>query len=81
MKLYYGVHNIKSIVFDKIPLSIFIEPIKFLKILKGTDKINVKKVFKKIKTLAIAFSISRNIKKKSLENPDILQGSKTKASW
>ncbi|MCP6760838.1 MAG: hypothetical protein NHB32_19310 [Fischerella sp. CENA71] len=81
LRLCYGVHNIKSIVCDKIPLSIFIDPMKFLKILKGKDKINIKSIFKKVKTLALAFLASQNIKKKSSGNPDILQGSKTKASW
>ncbi|BAZ70401.1 MAG: hypothetical protein KME28_02310 [Pelatocladus maniniholoensis HA4357-MV3] len=81
LKLCYGVHNIKSIISNNIPLSIFTEPVKFLKILKGRDKMNIKIVFKKVKTLVIAFLTSQNIKKKSLEKPDILQGSKTKASW
>ncbi|MFB2771451.1 hypothetical protein ACE1AT_19505 [Pelatocladus sp. BLCC-F211] len=81
LKLCYGVHNIKFIVSNQIPLSIFAEPIQFLKILQGRDKINIKTVFKKVKTLVIAFLNSQNIKKKSLDNPDILQGSKTKASW
>ncbi|TBR61418.1 hypothetical protein B4U84_11625 [Westiellopsis prolifica IICB1] len=81
LELCYGFHNVRLIVSDRFPWSIFTAPIKFLKRLKGRDKVNLYTVFHKVKVLAIAFSTSRNIKKKSLENPDILQGSKTKASW
>ncbi|RAM49590.1 MAG: hypothetical protein C6Y22_21410 [Hapalosiphonaceae cyanobacterium JJU2] len=81
LKLCYGKHNLQLIMTDSFPWAIFPAPIEFLKNLMGRDKVNFYTVFQKIKVLAIAFSTSRNIKKKSLENPDILQGSKTKASW
>jgi hypothetical protein len=81
LKLCYGEHNIKSIVSDGFPWSIFTAPIAFLKRLKRTDKFTLSTVIHKFKVLAIAFAASRNIKKRSLENPDILQGSQAKASW
>lgn len=79
--LYYGEHNINSIVTDKFPWSIFTEPIDFLKRLKGRDPINIHVIFKKIKILAIIFLVSRKIRNINVKTPEILQGSKVKASW
>ncbi|MDM9385339.1 hypothetical protein QUB80_32305 [Chlorogloeopsis sp. ULAP01] len=81
LKLCYGKHNIKSIVSDEFPWSICTAPIDFLRRLKRRDKVNLSTAIHKFKVLAIAFAASRNIKKRSLENPDILQGSQAKASW
>lgn len=81
LKSCYGDHNIKLIVSNKIPLSLFTEPIEFLKMFKGKDKIKTKTLFKKLKTLIIAFFTFQKINNKTLDKPDILQGSQTKASW
>jgi DNA-directed RNA polymerase subunit RPC12/RpoP len=81
LELCYGKHNIKLIVPDGFPWSIFIDPIEFLKRLKGRDKVNLYTVIQKIKILAIAYAVSHNIRKKSLEMPDILQGDEAKAHW
>lgn len=65
----------------KISLSIWIKPIKFLQMLKGKDTISLYTVMHKVKILAIAFVVFQNIKKRSVEKPDILQGKEAKAHW
>ncbi|WP_315790660.1 hypothetical protein [Fischerella sp. JS2] len=79
--LCYGKHNVRLIAADCFPWSIFSSPIEFLKRLKGTEKLTLYTISQKLRILAIAFFVSRNIRNRSLENPDILQGSKVKASW
>ncbi|RCJ23960.1 hypothetical protein A6S26_20435 [Nostoc sp. ATCC 43529] len=82
LELCYGRHNISTITSGgKIPLSIFTEPLQFLKRLKGRDKVSLYTILKKIEVLASAFLISQKITNKSLEKPDILQGNKAKACW
>ncbi|TFI52995.1 hypothetical protein BLD44_016670 [Mastigocladus laminosus UU774] len=81
LELCYGNHNTQLIASDKFPWSIFRTPIDFVKRLKGRKKINICTVIHKTKVLLIAFAASQNIRKKSLENPDILQGNRAKACW
>lgn len=79
--LCYGKHNVQLIASDCFPWSIFSSPIEFLKRLKGREKLTLYTIAQKLRVLAIAFFVSRNIRNRSLEKPDILQGSKVKASW
>lgn len=81
MKLLYGEHNIKVIAHDGFPWFTVTKAIDFLKIVMGNEKANLYTAIRKLKILAIAFSTSRQIRKRSIENPDILQGSKAKAFW
>ncbi|MEH2107496.1 hypothetical protein [Nostoc sp.] len=81
MKLLYGEHNIKVIAHDGFPWFTVTRAIDFLKLVIGNEKANLNTVIRKLKTLAIAFSTSRQIRKRSIENPDILQGSGAKAFW
>lgn len=81
LKLLYGEHNIKLIVSFNFPWFIFIQPIKFFQPLICNRKINLYIKFKNLIVLAIAFLTYREISKKSIKNPDILQGSQAKAFW
>ncbi|MBH8564555.1 hypothetical protein I8748_20605 [Nostoc sp. CENA67] len=81
LELCYGKHNIQTMVSRKIPLSIWIKPIKFLQMLKGKDEIRLDTVLQKVKILAIAFVVFQNLKKRSIDQPDILQGNEAKAHW
>ncbi|MBD2387195.1 hypothetical protein H6G32_17525 [Cylindrospermum sp. FACHB-282] len=81
LKLCYGLHNIKLIASDGFPWFSLREPIKFLQSVKGKEAINLSTVIKKIKYLAIALLASQQIRKRSIENPDILQGSGAKGFW
>ncbi|MFW9265557.1 hypothetical protein, partial [Nostoc sp. CALU 546] len=81
LELCYGKHNISAITSGKVSLSILREPVKFLKRLKGKDKLNLYTIFHKTKVLASAFFISQKIARNSLDKPDILQGNEAKACW
>jgi hypothetical protein len=48
---------------------------------RGRDEINLYPVSRKVKVLATAFYISQNIKKRSLDKPDILKGKEAIACW
>ncbi len=81
VKLLYGEHNIKMISDDGFPWFTLTQPIEFLKIVIGNEKFSLYTVFKRFVFLVIAFFTSREIRKISLKNPDILQGSRVKAFW
>ncbi|MBC1236670.1 hypothetical protein [Nostoc sp. 2RC] len=81
LKLLYGEHNIKTIINPGFPWFTVTKPIGFLTKILGDEQINFNTVIKKIKALAIAFIAFQQITKKSIENPDILQGNKAKAFW
>jgi hypothetical protein len=81
LKLCYGSHNIKLIAVDYVTWSMITQPVEFFKGFQGSENINLYSAIKKVKTLAIAFFVSRSIRKRSIQNPDILQGSKAKAYW
>ncbi|AFZ23505.1 hypothetical protein Cylst_1203 [Cylindrospermum stagnale PCC 7417] len=81
LKLLYGEHNIKTVGDEGFPWFTLTNPIEFLKKVMENEEINVDTVIKKIKYLAIAFFTLRQIRKRSRENPDILQGSGAKAFW
>jgi hypothetical protein len=81
LKLNYGRHNIESIVSDTFPWSIVINPRFFLRSLSQKQKLNIMTVFKLLKTL---FASSFNLfllKRRALNNADVLQGSEAKAAW
>jgi hypothetical protein len=81
LKLNYGRHNIETIVSDTFPWSIVINPRFFLQSLSQKQKLNIMTVFKLLKTL---FASSFNLfllKRRALNNADVLQGSEAKAAW
>ncbi|MHC5738261.1 hypothetical protein [Nostoc sp.] len=81
VKLLYGEHNIKMISDDGFPWFTLTQPIEFLKNVIGNEKVTLYTVFKRFMFLVIAFFTSRQIRKISIKNPDILQGSEVKAFW
>ncbi|QKQ74156.1 hypothetical protein [Nostoc sp. TCL240-02] len=81
LKLLYGKHNIGMLVNDGFPWFTFTNPIAFLKLVMGNEKINIFTVIKKIKLLMIACLTFQKLQKDSRKNPDILQGSEAKAFW
>ncbi|MFN6498159.1 MAG: hypothetical protein RMX65_014285 [Nostoc sp. DedQUE01] len=81
LKLLYGEHNIKFIVSYEFPWFTLIQPLKFCKPLIINKKINLYVKIKKLIVLAIAFFIWQKISNRSIDNPDMLQGSKAQAFW
>ncbi len=81
LKLLYGEHNIKMMADDGFPWFTVTKPVEFWKRVMGNEKINFYTVINKLRLLAIAFYISREIGNKSRKNPDILQGNGAKAFW
>ncbi|MBW4686071.1 MAG: hypothetical protein KME40_13480 [Komarekiella atlantica HA4396-MV6] len=81
LKLLYGEHNIKMIVDDGLPWWLLLtKTIEVFKLVMGR-KNNFFTVVKKLKFLFIAFLISQKINKMSIQNPDVLKGSRAKACW
>ncbi|MBD6617870.1 hypothetical protein FNW02_19065 [Komarekiella sp. 'clone 1'] len=81
LKLLYGEHNIKRIVDDSLPWWLALtKQIEIFKLIRGKEN-NLFTVIKKLKFSIIAFLTSRQIKKSSRQNPDVLKGSRAKACW
>ncbi|WP_193195852.1 hypothetical protein [Nostoc sp. MG11] len=81
LKLLYGEHNIKMMADDGFPWFTVTKPIEFWKRVMENEKINLYTIIKKLRFLAVAFFISRQIENRSRRNPDILQGNEAKAFW
>ncbi|MEH1966398.1 hypothetical protein [Nostoc sp.] len=81
LELRYGKHNISPIVDDGFPWFTITRSLDFLRALIEHNKINLPTIIKNVKFLAIALITSRQIRRKSSNNPDILQGSTAKAFW
>ncbi|NDJ25203.1 hypothetical protein GS682_26885 [Nostoc sp. B(2019)] len=81
LKLLYGEHNIKKIVDDGLPWWLALKKqIEIFKLVIGKEN-NLSPVFKKLKLSFIAVLTSRQIKKRSIQNPDVLKGRGAKAFW
>ncbi|TBR61421.1 hypothetical protein B4U84_11640 [Westiellopsis prolifica IICB1] len=80
LKLLYGEHNIR-IINGGFPWFIVTKPIKFWKRAMRNEKITLYIVFKKLIFLAIAFVFFRQICKRSLDNPEVIQGNRAQAVW
>ncbi|MBE9049842.1 hypothetical protein IQ243_05375 [Nostocales cyanobacterium LEGE 11386] len=81
LKLLYGEHNVNMFASDGFPWFIVTNPVAFIKMVMGNEKIQLYIVIKKLRFLIIAFLISRQISTRSRKNPDVLQGSAAKAFW
>ncbi|MBW4616928.1 MAG: hypothetical protein KME21_27525 [Desmonostoc vinosum HA7617-LM4] len=81
MKLLYGEHNIKEISHDGFPWFGLKKIVPFWQRVFTNEKLNLYTVYKKLKVLTIALLTSRKIRNRSMQNPEVLQGSKAKASW
>ncbi|MBH8551999.1 hypothetical protein I8751_06335 [Nostocaceae cyanobacterium CENA357] len=81
LKLLYGEHNIKKIVDDGLPWWLpLTKKIEIFKHIIDTNN-NLFTIVKKLKFLIIAFFTYRQIKKRSIQNPDVLEGKEAKAFW
>ncbi|WP_392535083.1 hypothetical protein [Nostoc sp. C117] len=81
LELRYGKHNISPIVDDGFPWFTITKSLDFLRALIAHRKINLSTIIKNVNFLAIALITSRQIRRKSSNNPDILQGPTAKAFW
>ncbi|MEH1778780.1 MAG: hypothetical protein V7K67_22215 [Nostoc sp.] len=81
LELCYGKHNIIPIVDDRFPLFGIAGTFDLFRLLMESKKINLYTIIETVKSLMIAFITSRMIRRKSSDNPDILQGATAKASW
>jgi hypothetical protein len=81
LELCYGKHNIIPIIDDGFPWFTITKSLDFLRALIDDRKINLSTIIKNVIFLAIALITSRQIRRKSSNNPDILQGPTAKAFW
>ncbi|MEA5503822.1 hypothetical protein VB735_12005 [Halotia wernerae UHCC 0503] len=81
LKLLYGEHNIKMIVDNGLPSWLpLTTKSEIFKLVIGR-KNNLFTIFKKLKFSVIAFLTSQQIKNRSIQNPDVLQGREAKSFW
>ncbi|BAY09357.1 hypothetical protein [Calothrix sp. NIES-2098] len=81
LELCYGKHNIRPIVDDGFPWFTITKSLDFIRALIEQRKINLSTIIKNTNFLTLALIASRQLKRKSSNNPDILQGSTAKACW
>lgn len=81
LELCYGKHNISPIVDDGFPWFTITRSLDFLRTFIAHSEINLSTIIKNVKFMAIALIASRQIRRKSSNNPDILQGPRAKAFW
>lgn len=81
LELNYGKQHTIPICTADFPLNVVLNPIMFLNHFRKTEKLTLSNVLRKIGFLVSASVAFIQIKRKALNEPDILQGSQAKAFW
>lgn len=81
LEKHYGKFPVDSICTTSFPWNVAIDPIRFIKRALQLEKLTFKKLMRNLKSLVLVFWVFLKLKKRTIENADVLHGSEAKASW